>query len=194
MNNIFTTAYKKEGFHDIITSIVKLYNPKVAVEIGVQQGSSAISIGRGMTEESTLYLYDRFTEKYSDPPYKSTGADQSVTIQNLIEADLKCQWVVLVQDAYRAHERHQKGVDLLHLDISNTAKSIGTILPKWLPLVSSVILLEGGITNNWMREYSDLKPYWPLLECFWIQEDWTYITLTADNHYALTVLTRKQKD
>ena len=69
---VFTTSYMQYGVNHLITSFVEAVAPKLVVEIGAQQGHSAVLICRGMTVDANFATFDLFSETYSQPPFAQT--------------------------------------------------------------------------------------------------------------------------
>jgi hypothetical protein len=197
MIKVHSTSYKTEEVQDFITSFVKVVNPQTAIEIGTQQGMSAILIGRGMKEGSNLYCYDLFQPTYPDPPYAETFADIKTTINNIEEANLLCNIHVKQgshEDAFNneidIHGVGYAGADLLHVDICNHMDNIRPILNKLSDFIGKAIILEGGIFNNWQKKYG-FASFEPLLRQPWIAEKWSYIVVPFNEHNSVTFMTRR---
>jgi len=183
-----STSYGVFDFEAIFIALAKFYNPKVAVEVGTQQGGSAIALGRGMESGSKLFVYDKFDDSYDYPPHGPTWASMNVTKRNLDEAKLNCDVEVRKGDVFEVHENH-KSIDVLHLDTGNQYDLLTDLLPLWLPKVTSAVILEGGIENRWQRDHG-YKPYRPILDEPLVADEWDHVTFCRDDHYAMTLLTR----
>lgn len=185
---IFTTSYKNEGFKKIITGIVQVTNPQIAVELGTQQGASAILIGKAL-KDGKLFTYDSFDEKYDNPPYAETHADLRQTLRSIKAAKLDNTKVeVTPYDAFRVADLY-KSVDLLHIDICNHYDNIKKLLRQWYLKVNKVILIEGGGYNQWQKEYK-FKPFYPLFTELFILNRYGCSVITLDDNYSLSILTR----
>lgn len=185
---IFTTSYKTNGMEDLLTALTKIANPKIAVELGVQQGASAIAIGKGL-DKGDLYAYDLFEPTYQEPPFGSTHADAEIALQNIATARLLDKVNICVGDAFNTHKDFGK-VDLLHVDICNHYDNILKILKKWYRKVNKFILLEGGVYNHWQKK-CHFKPYNTVLKMPFIKDNYEVFTLRGGDDYALTILERK---
>lgn len=189
---MFTTSYKTEEQRDFITSFVRLINPKTVVEIGTQQGCSAITIGRGLQPESRLVTFDLFEPKYDKPPYSNTHACKQTAIMNIAAADLDCYWQV-IQGSHHDVISHVPGlwIDLLHIDICNHYDNIEPILGHLAPFTKEALIIEGGIYNHWQKKHG-YRPWHPVLDEAWFRTDWRAVVVPlSDEGNAVTLATRK---
>lgn len=185
---IFSTSYQPDVC-DFITTFVRVVNPGSVIEIGAQQGRSAVAITKGMTEGSTFDTFDLFEDSYRGPPYLPTHASKVLVKRNLCYADVRCQWGVWQGDHKLALEKVTTPIDFLHLDICNHKENVEPILRDFHKLVMKAMVLEGGIYNRWQKEYN-YKPWHLLLKEKWL-EDWSHITLSFNNHNAITIMVKK---
>lgn len=185
---ITTTKYEEHGFADIISGLVKIYSPKVVVELGTQQGASAILIAKAM-KDGHVYTFDSFSSTYEKPPYAETHASIEETIENIKNENLSDKISVMQMDAFKV-AREFKSVDMLHIDLCNYYHNIKRLLPQWLKKVHKIIVMEGGGVNKWQRENGFL-PFYPLLNAPEITNFYNKLILKKDADYALTVLIRK---
>ena len=186
---ILSTSYKGDGFKEIITGIVKLFNPKIVVELGTQQGSSAILIGQALSDEAKLYTYDLFNETYDKPPYSRTSADLKATQKNILINNLTDKVVVRQRDALRAHKDFST-IDILHVDLCNHLQNVQEVLIHWHDKVNKAIILEGGVFNKWQRE-KDFAPFNRVLEMEMVKSKYDVLILKKNEDYAITLLIRK---
>jgi catechol 2,3-dioxygenase-like lactoylglutathione lyase family enzyme/flavodoxin len=190
VSKIFSTSYRDEIFEGLLTTFIRIVNPKTVVELGVQQGKSAIQIAKGLGKDSKLYAYDLFQEKYSLPPYSQTHANFEETLRNLSNTYVNDKVVVLFYDAFQTHLLHDK-VDVLHIDLCNHYDNVKKILELWSDKVTKMILIEGGYENHWHRKYG-FKAFTPVLDESFIKDNYHVNIICSDNkNYALTVLIRK---
>lgn len=185
---MFTSSYKSEEISNFITSFVKLIQPDIVVEIGCQQGYSAIVIGKGLPSTSIIYTYDIFEDKYLNFPYSATHSNYDLAISNILTSSLTCQ-VEVHKLAGDAALKNHDSIDLLHIDICNHYDNIRPLLMEALPKVKHAVLLEGGGYNRWQKKYN-YKPYFTIFEES-VCKDWDHITIQENEHNAITILTRK---
>lgn len=183
-----TTKYADHGFDLIIKGLVEVYDPHTVVELGTQQGNSAIIIGKALGQ-GVLYTYDSFETNYALPPYAATGADYQKAVGNIYDAGLHEKVFVIKKDAFEVYKDWPE-VDILHVDIGNHYDNMAKILEQWRYKVAKVILLEGGGYNHWQKK-CDFKPFNLLLNRHFITDNYDHVIISHDENYALTILTRK---
>ena len=188
---ITTSKYEENGFADIITGLVKVYDPKIVVELGTQRGASAIIIGKAL-KDGILWTYDLFQEAYPLPPYSRTYADREEAEYYIGAQGLLGKVRVRIGDAFQIHKEFDE-VDILHIDLCNHYDNIATILPHWRYKVKKVIILEGGGYNKWQRELG-FSPFTPLLKRHFVTDNYWVSIITKNEDYALTILIRKTHD
>jgi len=177
---MFSTSYNAEQ-RSFITSLVRVLNPSYALEFGTQQGSSAIAIGKGMQKGSKLVTYDLFSPQYDKPPYSDTHASQELAFNNIAAAGLECDTEIRKGDQGDWFSSNKRGIDLLHIDICNHYDNVARIIGTLEGWINGVILLEGGIHNNWQKEHG-FAPFTLLLS------SWQYITIPFNDHNAITIV------
>lgn len=185
---IFSTSYKGRGFRELISGLVKIYEPKTIVELGTQQGSSAILMAKAM-EKGHLYAYDLFQERYSKPPYNLTKSNLIKTKKNIAANKLTNKITIRRKDALLAY-RDFKKIDMLHMDIGNYYETVYSVLSKWHNKVNKLIILEGGVFNRWQRKCG-FRPFNKVLETPFIKNNYDKVVIQKDDHYAITILIRK---
>ena len=186
---VFTSSYHKPAQREFLTSFVELIAPITAVDIGTQQGSSAILIGKAMGSGTQLFTYDLFEPNYQQPPHKPTHADQEAALLNIQRARLVCKVHLVKADAAWAATQHQQ-IDLLHLDICNHLTTMQALLPLFVPKVTRAIVLEGGVHNKWQREYG-YSSYRPWLDADPLFAGWDKLTVPFNEHNAVTLLVKR---
>jgi hypothetical protein len=191
---VFTSSYHEKHQRDFITNLVACIDPVVALEIGTQQGNSAIAIARGM-RSGILYTCDLFEETYRVEPHGPTHANYAVTVQNLMKADLKVPVEVIVGNhSVGMKTAMDRGdIDLVHIDVCNHLTSVAVILGDLLAAnqPTKCVLLEGGIHNKWQKTCG-FDSYRPFLESQEISSRWTWSTIPFNSHNAITVMTSRQ--
>lgn len=186
----YTTSYKSEGLPELLTNLVLITNPIEVVELGVQQGASAIALARGITDpQGQLYAYDLFEEKYQNPPYGQTHASLEIAKSNIEQAGLSDRITVFKSNALECWKYHDN-VDILHIDLCNYYDNVFTVMYKWYDRVSKMIILEGGDYNHWQKSYN-FKPYKPVLNLSYVSKLWDYATIRGSRDYAITIMTRR---
>lgn len=163
-----TTSYKSKGMEELITALAKSVGARKIVELGTQQGHSAILLAKSGASVTT---YDLFEEIYSEPPFKETHADYEKAIKNTIKYNISIR---------RKNAVNVKPVkcDVLHIDICNHAGNVSDLVDKWYGK-AKLILLEGGVLNKWQKKYK-FKPYIPR---------YNHTIIKGENGYALTIIT-----
>ncbi len=185
---MITTSYIGKGFKKLIAGLVEICDPKTIVELGTQQGASAILMAKAMGE-GHLYTYDLFEKRYPKPPYAPTRADFIMAQKNIAANKLQKKITIRKKDAFWAYKDFKK-VDILHIDLCNYNENVRLVLSKWYTKVNKLILLEGGIINKWQRE-KRFKPFDRVLNMPFIKNNYEKIVIKKDNNYALTILIRK---
>lgn len=183
---ITTSKYEENGFADIIRGLVKVYDPKIIVELGTQQGASAIILGRHMTQ-GKLWTFDTYLDDYDKPPYAHTQASFEAAKHYVHWAGLDHRINVCCGDAYGVHFDFEE-VDILHIDLCNHYDNMSVILPHWRYRVKNCIILEGGGYNKWQREHG-FKPFFPLLRRHFVTDNFDVSIIKKNEDYALTILT-----
>jgi hypothetical protein len=186
-----TSKYEENGFADILRGLVRVYDPGMVVELGTQQGASAIILAQAMTH-GQLWTFDSYLTEYDKPPYARTLASFAATKFNIKQAGLESRINVCYGDAYIAHLEFEE-VDILHIDLCNHYDNLSVILPHWRYRVRQAIILEGGGYNKWQREHN-FKPFYPLLQRHYVTDFFTPIVIKKNEDYALTILVRKDND
>jgi len=92
-----TTSYRSLAAQELITGLVRTVNPQRAIEIGTQQGNSALLICKGMKNGTSFSTYDLFQERYGKPPYLETHARKDIAEELLRKAPyINCAWNVFM--------------------------------------------------------------------------------------------------
>jgi hypothetical protein len=185
-----TTLYEEHGFGEIITGLVRVYQPRTIIDLGTQQGVSAILLARYLKSPGLVYTYDLFQTHYNEPPYAKTHACFDTAVQNIKEKGMDDRIVVVKEDAYDA-QIHHHDVDLLHVDLCNHYGNVHKVLKRWYKKVNKIILLEGGGHNDWQKKYG-FQPFYGILEEPWIISRYNSIVFKKDDHRALTVMIRRE--
>lgn len=185
---MISTSYIGSGFKELISGLVKIYDPKTVVELGTQQGASAIIMAKALGK-GHLYTYDLFRKRYTKPPYNLTRASLTETRKNIAANKLESKVTVRRKDALLAQNDFNK-VDMLHVDLCNYYDNVRIVLSKWYKKVKKLIILEGGVYNKWQKE-KGFKPFDEILEVPFIKDNYDKVIIKKDGNYALTILIRK---
>jgi hypothetical protein len=153
------SSYAARGYGMLFYALARVLRPLQAVEIGIYQGFSLLSIAAALRDNGVGRItgYDLF-ESY---PYRHADRDD---VCRRVEAMGLEPWVsVDAGDALRIHERWD-AVDYLHVDVSNTGDTYRRMFSQWSTKVRQVIVLEGGSPERdrvrWMIDY-DKPPIVP---------------------------------
>lgn len=148
------SSYKENNFGEVFDAIVRAFQPKTIVELGVLNGYSTFFMAKALARNGrgTLRAYDLF----EDYPYKH-GSFQEVS-ERFKDFEF-CE--IIKKDAFTVHEEYSAGpVDLLHVDLSNTGETVDFIMEHWDEKIvyGGIILFEGGTVDrdqvDWMTQYN----------------------------------------
>lgn len=160
------SSYIQNGFGDLLYSYMVNLRPSSVVELGVLDGYSTLHLAKGVKDCAVLYqhkppfhAYDLFDEYQ----FKHGSMD---AVKAMLEENGVGQFVDVRQgDAYKAHEFYpdsgidMPGIELLHIDVSNTGKVVHDLLELWHPKMAprGILMIEGGSDERdnveWMRKY-----------------------------------------
>ena len=188
-DEVFTTSYISEGLTCLLTCLTMSVNPDISVELGTQQGSSAIMIAKGLRPGQKLITIDLFEEKYRLPPHGNTHAKMEIAIKNIHDAGLDSFVEVREGDALESYKNFDN-VDLLHIDLCNHADNVYNILVKWVDKVRKMILIEGGNYNYWQKKIG-FESFNKVLLMSFVKDNFNYCTIVGKHDHSLTILTRK---
>lgn len=141
--------------------------PVSFVELGVLDGYSTINIAKGIQWLHKYRGYQRQLDSYDlfdDYNFKHGELSE---VQSRLKAEGLSDYVNLRKgDAYKVHENYPdmvfdevKGIEFLHIDISNHGKSIHDLMELWHPKIGvrGIVLIEGGSKERdevgWMSKY-----------------------------------------
>ena len=155
--NKMNSSYKKNNYSEVFYSIVREFQPNIAVELGILDGYSTCAIAKGIKDNKfgKLESYDLF----EDYPYKH-GIQEEV--QKMInKRDLQDSVSLFKGDAFEVYDKYDNNSLLfLHVDISNDGDIISKILELWNSKidVGGQIIFEGGTEERdnieWMKKYN----------------------------------------
>jgi len=167
---VIRSSYRRNSFSKIFENTVFSFPPRMAVELGILDGYSAFSIGRGLRKAHEikgsighLHAYDL----WDDYPYKHGNMEM---VQVALGAAKVEDYVTLHKaDAFLVHREYEDdSVDFLHVDISNTGGVIKHMVEHWTPKIRhcGLFLFEGGSEERdnveWMKKYEG-APIRPVL-------------------------------
>lgn len=156
------SSYIENNYGQIFTNMVKACQFRVVVELGVLDGYSTLSIGRGLKwiKETlgptfTLDSYDL----WEDYNYKHGNMQD---VQAKIDSEGLMEFVKLYkEDAFEVYKRYpNRSIYLLHVDLSNTGDTVKKIMDQWNDKMvhDGIILFEGGSEERdnieWMKKYN----------------------------------------
>lgn len=157
------SSYMVNNFDRILENTVFAFSSMVAVELGVLDGYSTISIANGLLKVTKykkggrghLYAYDL----WEDYEYNHGDMDK---VRNGLKNSNVSEYVTLYKkDAFTVHADYEdNSVDFLHIDISNTGSIIREMVKLWTPKLRhcGLFLFEGGSIERdnieWMKKYN----------------------------------------
>lgn len=162
---MFSTSYTKEG-HQLLYSLILYKRPNVVLELGTQQGGSALTIGRALRDLNRadkglrrLYTYDLFQPQYALPPYGPTHSNKEDATANIKKHHLSKVVQIKQGSIFEAKTNgHLEQADIIHIDICNCYENIRDLFlnsqVKKEDIVNSkaLIIFEGGVNNHWQKE------------------------------------------
>jgi len=187
----FTTSYRTEGLLDLLTALIKSQKPKIVLEFGTQQGSSAIAIAKGL-EGGKLVTYDLFEPNYSEKPYSPTHADKVLASENIRKAGVADKVEIRSGNVFEVWDRFEE-VDILHVDLCNYFGNVYPIMEMWNDKVTKMIIFEGGDYNHWQMKLH-FSPFHKVLHMPDFAKKWEHTVIRGDDTYCMTVLTRNKYD
>jgi len=151
------SSYTKNNIGKTLYDTVIKYKPKKIIDFGILYGYSTVCLAQGVRDNGfgEIIAYDLFED------YQYKNAVQNVVLHNLKFYNLD-QYVTLIKKDFEEWLQIKEDFDLLHLDISNTGKTIKSIYEKY---PNKTIIFEGGIEErdncSWMKKFNKL----PIQKC-----------------------------
>ena len=147
-----TSSYRAHGYGSIFYALARVLRPLVAVEIGILQGFSLLSVAAALRDNARGHITG--CDLFEAYPYRH--ADRNQVLQQVAALELQ-PWVTIeAGDAHQVHDRWD-AVDYLHVDISNTGDTYRRVFADWSRRVRQVIVLEGGSAErdrvDWMQRF-----------------------------------------
>ena len=162
------SSYIANNFGELLKQYVIAWQPSSFVELGVLDGYSTLSIAEGIKwlhqhrgYQGRLDAYDLF----EDYQFKH---GQKNEVEFLLNEYGVSEYVNLQKgDAYEVYKNYPdmvldsvRGIEFLHIDISNTGETLRKIIDLWHPKIGQrgIILIEGGSQERdeveWMKTYN----------------------------------------
>ena len=189
------STYAAAGYGAVLYGLVRVMQPKVAVELGTYQGYSGLHIAAGVRENdaATVCLVDLWDK------YLHRHCSLDVTRQNFARNGFRslkgCNVVFCEEDAVLASCRFADGsVDFLHVDLANDGLVLAEVFEVWEPRLSSraLVVIEGGSTERdaveWMGKYNKEPIGW------WLNSPWVldrFSCLTLEPFPSMTLMRRR---
>lgn len=162
------SSYIENNYGKILEEYVFGWQPSSFVELGVLDGYSTLHIARGIQRLEKLRNFAPKFDAYDlfeDYPHKHGNQEE---VQKMLEEKGVSKYVNLLKgNAYEVHKNYEdmilderKGIEFLHIDISNTGKVIHDIMELWHPKIGQrgLIFIEGGSEERdnveWMQKYN----------------------------------------
>ena len=197
------SSYIDNNYGELLKQYVMAWQPASFVELGVLDGYSTLHIAKGL---QWLQKYRGYCGKldsydlFDSYQYKHGNKDE---VEKLLADNGVSGYVNLQQgNAYEVYQNYPdmvldkvRGIEFLHIDISNTGKVIHDLMELWHPKIGQrgIVLIEGGSKErdeiDWMKKY-DMPPIWdeiksnPIINKFYMYG--TYLEFPS-----LTVMLRK---
>jgi len=188
------SSYKANNLGWVFYSLVRIFQPRFCIEVGVYQGYSALFTLAGLRDNQFGYWtgYDLF----DDYPYKHT--QQTVPYTNIIQAGLSDYVGDLKQMDLQAapQDLGERMVDFCHIDVSNTGHTIQWCCDRFAKHINTggLLLFEGGSQERdevqWMQDYNKQSIRLALLTVFRNSSDWE-LFVQYSQFPSLTVLRRR---
>ena len=171
MDNLDTeirSSYRENNFGEILQQYVLTWKPVSFVELGVLDGYSTLFIAQGVKQNQKMHNINAKLDAYDlfdDYAFKH-GNQESVNM--MLKEHGVGDYVNLIKgNAYEVYSRYPnmipnevKGIEFLHIDISNTGKVIHDLMELWHPKIGwrGVVAIEGGSDERdnveWMKKYN----------------------------------------
>ena len=161
------SSYIENNYGELIKQYIIAWQPASFVELGVLDGYSTLNISLGIKELAKLRGYLGKLDAYDlfeDYQFKHGNKEE---VEKLLNDNGVSEFVNLVKgNAYEAYKNYPdmvldkvRGIEFLHIDISNTGKVIHDIMEVWHPKIGQrgLVFIEGGSEERdeieWMKKY-----------------------------------------
>ena len=192
------SSYMINNYGEVFYSIIRAYKPVRLVELGVLHGYSTVHLALALKKNHQqlgvlghLYSYDLFEE------YPFNHGQFEEVLDELKGQDLESYVTLQKRDAFTVHTSYEdNSVELLHVDLSNTADTIRKIMATWdsKMVTGGSIIFEGGTEERdnveWIKKYNK-EPLKPEIDNNQIIKD-KYVYATYLKFPGLTHLLKKR--
>ena len=158
------SSYKKEGYDKVFFALIEAFRPIKAVELGILDGYSTLSIARGLKHNFEMKYHGQTKghldayDLFDDYPYSHGDMKE---VQERIDKESLSEFITLHKgDAYEVWKEHEdKSIHFLHVDLDNTGEILRKIMELWNSKVQvgGIVALEGGDRRRdhvfWMQRY-----------------------------------------
>jgi len=165
---MINSSYIANNFGELIKQHIIAWQPASFVELGVLEGYSTLHIAQGIKELERLRGYKGKLDAYDlfeDYEFKHSTQEQ---VQHLLLEHEVLDYVNLQKgSAYEVYKNYPdmvldeiRGIEFLHIDISNTGKVIKDLIELWHPKIGQrgIVMIEGGSEERdnveWMVKYN----------------------------------------
>ena len=166
------SSYIENNYGRIIQEYVLAWQPQSLVELGVLDGYSTKHIAMGVRDLARLRGFTPKFDAYDlfdDYTFKHGSIDE---VKLVLEKEDVSKYVNLQKaDAFEAYKNYEdipydaegdpgRGIEFLHIDISNTGETIKKIMELWHPKIGgrAIVIIEGGSEERdnveWMVKYN----------------------------------------
>ena len=165
------SSYIENNYNEVIKSwILGLKPAGQYVELGVLDGYSTLAIAQAIEQLNKMFggwgcTFDAY-DLFEDYQYKHGSKEE---VEKLLADNNVSQYANIIKgDAYKVYEKYPdrseangiRGIEFLHIDISNTGKVIDEIIELWHPKIAwrGIVMIEGGSEERdnveWMKKYN----------------------------------------
>jgi hypothetical protein len=161
------SSYIENDYGKLIEEYVFSWQPSSFVELGVLDGYSTTHIAKGIKRLEKLRNFAPKFDAYDlfeDYEFKHGNKEE---VEKVLEENNVRKYVNLQKgSAYEVYKNYpdrvddMKGVEFLHIDISNTGKVIHDLIELWHPKIGyrGIVLIEGGSDERdnieWMKKFN----------------------------------------
>lgn len=156
------SSYAENNYGLLLYTLVKLYKPKIVVELGSLAGYSGLHIAAAMRDNDTPDRAFNMIDLWDSYAFKHCSIEtihKNFQREGLL--DKHWRWINFMQaNANDAAKLFRDGsIDMLHIDISNDGVKLRETFSVWEPKLSdgAIIIVEGGSFERdhvaWMEEF-----------------------------------------
>lgn len=164
------SSYINNNFGELLKQYVIAWQPANFVELGILDGYSTLNIARGIKELHKLRGYKSRLDAYDLFDDYTFKHGEKAEVEALMELEGVSDYVNIKKgNAYEVHENYPvpcdgtRGIEFLHIDISNTGGTIKKLMDLWHPKIGArgLVMIEGGSEErdnvDWMNKYGMLS-------------------------------------